>query len=244
MRPDETDNSYSDENKNTDDDNYGDDGNDGKDGNERNTGIQDLVFKPSRVVMIKELSDEQREQYYNLILANDVKLQYSDNQFVANIRLLGPTGNNNDKKKEKKTPRRSSLNSVSSVPTLAHPPGTIRKSSSALTLEKRVHRLQANTNMIPLTFEIEGVAAFDHSVFFRFCALIGKKMNSWCSDLDFIILCKLQDYCHCLMYLYTTAPHAIFFSFLDLTTSCCDRSQGDNLAYYYCILISRDGNLS
>ena len=60
-------------------------------------------FSPTRAVVVSELSDELKEHYYNLILTNNVKLQYTDDKFVANIRLIGPTNedeNGSDEKKE------------------------------------------------------------------------------------------------------------------------------------------------
>ena len=51
----------------------------------------DQRFKPSNAVVISELNKDVREQCFDLILANNVKLQYSDDKFVENIRLLAPT---------------------------------------------------------------------------------------------------------------------------------------------------------
>lgn len=125
-----------------------------------------LDFKPSRVIVMSELSSSEREPYYNLILSNNVKLQYSDNQFVANVRLLGPTGDAYEESGEEN--KDVKLNGHQTVSTT---PG--RKSNSGLPLEKRMHRLQVGTITKQLSFQITGVTMFDYSIFSRFCSLIG-----------------------------------------------------------------------
>ena len=153
------------------------------------------MFKPSRVIMMSELNNDEKERYYNLILSNNVKLQYTDNQFVANIRLIGPVGdayeenrvkeveniekekdnqNQNQNQNENHIPRRHSMPPTTSA--------NSRKSSLGYPLEKRMHRLQnnlnnnSNTNLenISISFKISGVASFDTTGFHKFCSLIGK----------------------------------------------------------------------
>ena len=129
----------------------------------------DLGFKPSRVVVMSELSSSEREPYYNLILANNVKLQYSDNQFVANVRLLGPTGDAYEVHREEK-------GEVPLIGRESMPTSPSKKSNSGLPLEKRMHRLQVGASNKQLSFQINGVATFDYGIFSRFCSLIGNEI--------------------------------------------------------------------
>lgn len=127
-------------------------------------------FKPTRAVVISELSKDLKEQYYNLILTNNVKLQYTDEKFVANIRMIGPSteeDNGSDERKEI-TPE-GTERSANAPPTTAP-----KKCNSSLPLEQRIHRLQYASASKSLTFQIAGVAHFDYSAFPRFCSLIGE----------------------------------------------------------------------
>ena len=129
----------------------------------------DLVFKPSRIVVMSELSSSEREPYYNLILANNVKLQYSDNQFVANVRLLGPTGDAYEVNRDD-----SDVAPIIGREAIPTTPG--RKSNNGLPLEKRMHRLHLGASNKQLSFQINGVAMFDYGIFSRFCSLIGNEI--------------------------------------------------------------------
>lgn len=126
-------------------------------------------FSATRAVVVSELSPDQKEQYYNLILSNDVKLQYTDDKFVANIRLIGPTNDDENGSDERKeiTPEATERSVI--APTTAS-----KKCNSALPLEQRIHRLQYGASTRQLTFHIAGVARFDYSTFPRFCSLIGE----------------------------------------------------------------------
>lgn len=129
-------------------------------------------FSATRAVVVSELSQDEKEQYYNLILENNVKLQYTDDKFVANIRLIGPTNddeNGSDERKEV-TPEPTERSII--VPTTA-----TKKCNSSLPLEQRIHRLQYGANTRQLTFHIAGVAHFDYSTFPRFCSLIGELLQ-------------------------------------------------------------------
>jgi hypothetical protein len=127
-------------------------------------------FKPTRAVVISELSKDLKEQYYNLILTNNVKLQYTDDKFVANIRMIGPSteeDNGSDERKE--------ITPEGTERSVCAPPATApKKCNSSLPLDQRIHRLQYASASKSLTFQIAGVAHFDYSVFPRFCSLIGK----------------------------------------------------------------------
>lgn len=127
-------------------------------------------FKPTRAVVVSELSKDLKEQYYNLILTNNVKLQYIDDQFVANIRMIGPsTEEDNGSDERKEVTAEGTERSVCTPPIT--PP---KKCNSSLPLEQRIHRLQYASTAKALTFQIAGVAHFDYSTFPRFCSLIGE----------------------------------------------------------------------
>ena len=131
-------------------------------------------FSPTRAVVVSELSQDQKEQYYNLILENNVKLQYTDDKFVANIRLIGPTNdddeNGSDERKEI-TPEPTERSVIA-------PATATKKCNSSLPLEQRIHRLQYGAITRQLTFHIAGVAHFDYSTFPRFCSLIGELLQA------------------------------------------------------------------
>ena len=127
--------------------------------------ILDQNFKPSRAIVISELSKDMKEQYFDLILTNNVKLQYSDDKFVANIRLLAPTTDGEAGSQKEIVAEGAEI-------TIAAPV-VPKKCNSSLPLEQRIHRLQYGTTTKPLTFQIAGVAHFDYSTYSRFCSLIG-----------------------------------------------------------------------
>ena len=125
----------------------------------------DQKFKPSKAVVISELNKDMREQYFDLILANNVKLQYSDDKFVANIRLLAPTNDEVIGSEKEIAPEEAEISITAPVVT--------KKCNSSLPLEQRIHRLQYGTATKPMNFQIAGVAHFDYSTYSRFCSLIG-----------------------------------------------------------------------
>lgn len=140
-------------------------------------------FKSSKVIILSELSPTQREQYYNLILSNNVKICYNDNQFVANVRLLASNTDNIGKTEQKvesvivkkggerrelSSDKRRRVNNDNKSRESA-------KKTIGSSLKTRRQGLLYGTegNSKILSFNIEGVASFDYNVFSRFCSLIG-----------------------------------------------------------------------
>jgi hypothetical protein len=144
-------------------------------------------FHSSKVIILSELNDIQREQYYNLILSNDVKINNSDKKFVANVRLLALNKEETEKCEQK----------VDSVLVKEGEEGKERsfdksginndnkrsssvKKPSGSSFKSRRHGLLYGTKGISkmLSFHIAGVAPFDYSVFSRFCSLIGDEAQT------------------------------------------------------------------
>jgi hypothetical protein len=138
-------------------------------------------FKSSKVIILSELSPTQREQYYNLILSNNVKICYNDNQFVANVRLLASNTDNigkNEQKIESVIVKKGGEGREISSDKRRRDDNKSRESAKKTigsSLKTRRHGLLYGTegNSKILSFNIEGVASFDYSVFSRFCSLIG-----------------------------------------------------------------------
>ena len=133
-----------------------------------NQDSSDQKFTPSRAIVLSELNKDMKEQYFDLILANNVKLQYSDDKFVANVRLLAPAADGEGGSQKEISQEEGEVTSAPVAP---------KKCNSSLPLEQRIHRLQYGTTTKALTFQIAGVAHFDYSSYARFCSLIGLLMN-------------------------------------------------------------------
>jgi hypothetical protein len=140
-------------------------------------------FNSSKAIILSELNDIQREQYYNLILSNNVKICYSDKKFVANVRLLA-SNKNETEKCEQKVGSVLMKEGGEGIKRSPYKSGRINdddKSSSSVkkpsgsSLKTRRHGLLYGTkgSSKMLSFHIAGVASFDYSVFSRFCSLIG-----------------------------------------------------------------------
>lgn len=140
-------------------------------------------FNSSKVIILSELNSIQREQYYNLILSNNVKIHYSDNRFVANVRLLASNTVDvarHDQEVESERVKgigegtETSLDKSNRVNNNNKSSNNVKKSRNTSPKTRRHCLLYgAKGRSKALSFHIAGVAQFDYSVFSRFCSLIG-----------------------------------------------------------------------
>jgi hypothetical protein len=137
-------------------------------------------FDSSKVIVLSELSAKEKEDFYNLILSNNVKLHYSNSQFIANVRLKGPK---NEEEREEEIENEEEEVKITTGPIVPLVPiptvNAVIKKTSKLTLQQRIQRLRLveskknKKSTRALSFQIAGVAAFDYHGFSRFCSLIG-----------------------------------------------------------------------
>ena len=113
-------------------------------------------FRPTRAVVLSEMSTKEKEKYYTLLLENGARFYLdqgqSDEIYIANIRVLAP-----GVKKEKKKGFSKDGKAVTDVRTCTPP-------------AQRLNRLAEAGGTMKVT--ISGVKPFDYAPYIRFVALI------------------------------------------------------------------------
>ena len=104
-------------------------------------------FNPTKVIVLSELSSREKERYFSILLANNIKVQkHANGKYIANVRLLAPFVKKIDTETKKKD-----------------------VNNYAVSFQKRLLKLKQEGF---INVHIVGVEPFDCNAYPRFTALI------------------------------------------------------------------------